>query len=75
MSEYIIDTDGYYEISIGTVERDGIPIVRCADCEYSTEEGITSECYFCHLDRWNTNPIEASPVEPYGFCAWGKVEK
>lgn len=47
-------------------------VVRCRDCKYSTEEGIYAECCFCHLDRWNSNLIEASPVEPDGFCAWGE---
>lgn len=66
MTEYIVDTNGQNGHWLITGEY----ITRCRDCKHSTEEGITEECYFCHLSRWNTNPIEASPVDPDGFCAW-----
>ena len=47
-------------------------IVRCRDCEYSTEEGIEHECWFCHLERWNAAPMSAIPVDSDAFCSWGK---
>lgn len=67
-----VNLDLYDEYERRDLLDDVDVIVQCRDCKYSTEEGITTECYFCHLPRWNTNPMDASPVEPDGFCAWGK---
>ena len=72
MSEYIIDTDGYYEISIYTVERDGIPVVRCKDCKHYVEIGYA----------WNENNIAeynsclrfSDYDEDWDFMGWLKVE-
>ena len=47
-------------------QRQHEEIVRCKDCEYSAYDG--NEC--ARIDEWDASLW--FPVEPDGFCAWGK---
>lgn len=83
MSEYIIDTDGYYEISIGTVKRDGTPVVRCKDCKHFAHAGYRwdgfdennakhDSCVKFSNFKYEYFRMYWFEVEPYDFCAWGE---
>jgi len=69
MAEYVVD---FYS------EHDGVrceEVVRCKDCEHCREHDMRAysggcDLFLCH--HFSTSSGAGWPVEPDGFCAWGK---
>ena len=88
MSEYIVDLTGVATKSAkdaNSTERLamlwGLPvcekIVRCRDCKQACTYGDGIECLGPLVQTWdyfNDQPLH-NPVDPDGFCAWGKPKE
>lgn len=70
MSEYIVrmppDMPSEIKAELNAWYVESEPIVRCRDCEFAAYEG--TECM--RVDEWDGSLW--FPVEPGGFCAWGR---
>lgn len=83
-SEYVMDYAGwakgmninaYFKVRDAMHARKRERIVRCPDCEYCREKDM--RCYggkrdqlICH--KFSMCDGAGRPVEPDGFCSWGK---
>ena len=83
MSEYIVDVpDEEAELFIARFGIEGTTlfgyrladeIVRCRDCAFCNDEGVTQPIYFC-LNDFFTPPANAFQTDPDGFC-WRGVRR
>lgn len=67
-AEYVINKSAYDSGVEGVKEE----IVRCKDCADCTEEGIYTPQYYCRSRHWNYQSWQGTPIDPDGFCKWGK---